>query len=194
MQLNTLITLLICEFKTAKAFETWLRKNHEQSSGIWLKIFKKDSGIKTITYAQAVDIALCYGWIDSQKKSFDERAYMQRFGPRKTKSIWSKINTTHVERLIEEGRMQTAGLKVVEKAKADGSWANAYDSQSKMTIPEDFLKQLIKDKKAETFFKKLNKTNLYSIAFRLQTAKKQETRDRRIFDIIEMLAKGQKFH
>jgi uncharacterized protein YdeI (YjbR/CyaY-like superfamily) len=190
-QLNPIPTL---EFKTTKTFETWLAKNHENSNGLWLKIFKKDSGEKTISYAEALDVALCYGWIDGQKKGFDEQAWLQKFCPRKAKSIWSKINTGHVERLIKEGRMEPAGLKAIEQAKADGSWEKAYDSPSNMTIPEDFLKELSKNKKAETFFKDLNKTNLFSIGFRLGTAKKPETREKRMKEIIEMLAKGEKFH
>lgn len=190
-KLNTIPTI---EFKTAKTFETWLEKNHNNSDGIWLKIFKKDSGKKTITYAEALDVALCYGWIDGQKKAHDEQAWLQKFCPRSAKSIWSKINTGHVERLINEGRMRPTGLAAVEKAKAEGSWDKAYDSQSKMTIPEDFLKELRKNKKAEAFFKSLNKTNLFSIVFRLQTAKKQETREKRMKAIIEMLSNGEKFH
>lgn len=188
-KLNDIPTL---EFKTAKTFETWLLKNHEKSTGIWLKLFKKDSGKKTVTYAEALDVALCYGWIDGQKLGFDEEAWLQKFCPRRPKSIWSKINTGHVERLVNEGRMRPAGLKAVEKAKADGRWEKAYDSTSTTTVPEDFLKEIRKNKKAEAFFKTLNKTNLFTIAFRLQTAKKQETRDRRMKEIIEKLAKEEK--
>jgi uncharacterized protein YdeI (YjbR/CyaY-like superfamily) len=187
-------TLPIIEFKTAKAFETWLTKNQDNSNGIWLKIFKKGSGEKTVTYAEALDIALCYGWIDGQKQAHDEEAWLQKFCPRSAKSIWSKVNTGHVERLIKEGRMRPAGLKAVEKAKADGRWEKAYDSGTSMTIPEDFLTELSKNKKAEAIFKGLNKANLFSIVFRLQTAKKQETREKRMKQIIEMLARGEKFH
>lgn len=190
-QLNTIPTI---EFKTTKAFETWLAKNHDNSTGFWLKIFKKDSGKKTISYAEALDVALCYGWIDGQRNAFDEEAFLQKFCPRREKSIWSKINIGHVERLINEGRMRTSGLKVIEKAKANGGWEKAYDSPSKMTIPEDFLKALSKNKKAETLFKSLNKTNLFAIGFRLQTAKKPETREKRMKEIIEKLAGGEKFH
>jgi len=189
-KLNTIPTI---EFKTAQMFETWLEKNHENSSGLWIKIFKKASGKKTISYAEALDVALCYGWIDGQKQSYDEQAWLQKFCPRTAKSIWSKVNVGHVERLIHEAKMKPAGLNAVEKAKADGRWEKAYDSPSKMTIPEDFLKELSKNKKAEEFFKGLNKTNLFSIGFRLQTAKKQETREKRMKKIIEMLAKGEKF-
>ena len=187
---NTIPTI---EFKTAEAFETWLEKNHDNSNGFWLKIFKKNSGIKTISYAEALDVALCYGWIDGQKQAFDEQAWLQKFCARTPKSIWSKINIGHVERLINEGRMQPAGLKAVEKAKTNGNWEKAYDSSSTMTIPDDFLKELSKNKAAEAFFMGLNKSNLFFIGFRLQTAKKQETRDKRMKEIIEMLAKGEKF-
>lgn len=182
------------EFETSEAFEMWLEKNHTISTGIWMKIFKKDSGQKTINYAEALDVALCYGWIDGQKKSFDELAWLQKFCPRTAKSIWSKVNIGHVERLTNNAKMQPAGLLAVEKAKADGRWERAYDSPSKMTIPEDFLLEISKNKKAEAFFKTLNKTNLFSIGFRLQTAKKQETREKRMKEIIEKLEKGEKFH
>ena len=192
--MTKLNTIPIIEFKTAETFETWLEKNHDNSNGFWLKIFKKDSGKKTISYAEALDVGLCYGWIDGQKQAFDEQAWLQKFCPRREKSIWSKINIGHVERLINEGRMRPSGLKAVENAKADGRWEKAYDSISKMTIPEDFLKELSKNKKAEAFFTGLNKTNLFSIGFRLLTAKKQETREKRMKEIIEMLAKGEKFH
>ncbi|HEX5001693.1 MAG TPA: YdeI/OmpD-associated family protein [Bacteroidia bacterium] len=186
---NTIPTI---EFKTVKTFETWLLKNHEKSKGLWIKIFKKDSGEMTITYAEALDIALCFGWIDGQKQSFDDKAWLQKFTPRREKSIWSKMNIEHVERLINEGRMRSAGLRAVEKAKADSNWDRAYDSISKMTIPEDFLKELSKNKKAQTFYKTLNKTNRFSIGFRLQTAKKLETREKRMAEIIDKLAKGEK--
>jgi len=192
--MTKLNTIPVKEFKTAGLFETWLQKNHDNSKGLWLKIFKKDSGKKTISYAEAIDAALCYGWIDGQRKAYDEQAYLQKFCPRREKSIWSKINTGHAARLINEGRMRTSGLKAVEKAKADGSWERAYDPPSKMTIPEDFLKELGKNKKAKAFFTGLNKSNLFSIGFRLQTAKKQETREKRIKEIIKKLANGEKFN
>lgn len=187
-------TLPILEFKTYELFESWLEKHHDKSNGVWLKIFKKDSEIKTINYAEALDVALCYGWIDAQKKTFDEKAWLQKFCPRTAKSIWSKVNIGHVERLIINAKMQHAGLEAVKKAKEDGRWENAYDPPSKMTIPEDFLNKLSKNKKAEDFFKSLNKTNLFSIGFKLQTAKKQETREKRMKEIIEKLEKGEKLH
>src|SRR5687767_3514052 len=126
--MTKLKTLPVIEFKTAGKFEAWLRKNHDNSNGIWLKILKKDSGKKTISYAEALDVALCYGWIDGQKQAHDEQAWLQKFGPRGAKSIWSKVNTEHVKRLINEGKMRPAGLTAVEKAKADGRWEKAYDS------------------------------------------------------------------
>jgi uncharacterized protein YdeI (YjbR/CyaY-like superfamily) len=187
-------TVPILAFETPDTFEVWLTKNHDKSDGLWLKLFKKSSKRKTITYAEALDVALCYGWIDGQKQSHDEEAWLQKFCPRGAKSVWSKINTGHVERLIKEGRMMPAGLDAVEKAKADGRWSRAYESPSKMTIPEDFLKVLSKNKKAAAFYKGLNKTNLFAIGFRLQTAKKQATREKRMKEIIEKLAKGEKFH
>lgn len=192
--MNKVDTLPIIAFETPEAFEAWLLENEGNLEGLWIKIFKKDAKKKTITYAEALDVALCYGWIDGQKKTFDEEAWLQKFTPRRAKSIWSKVNIGHVERLTNEGRMRPAGLKAVEQAKADGRWERAYDSQSNMTIPDDFLKEIANNKEAEAFFLTLNKSNLFSIGFRLQTAKKQETRDKRMREIIEMLAKGQKFH
>lgn len=190
--MTSLNNLPIIAFTTTETFETWLSTNHEDPKGLWIKIFKKDTGIKTISYQEALDVALCYGWIDGQKQSFDEQSWLQKFTPRRAKSIWSKVNIGHVERLIAEGRMRAAGLKAVEKAKADGRWENAYDSQSKMVIPEDFLKELSKNQAAEAFFQGLNKTSLFSIGFRLQTAKKPETREKRMKEILEKLAKGEK--
>ncbi|WOK04320.1 YdeI/OmpD-associated family protein [Imperialibacter roseus] len=186
-------TLPTIAFKTSEAFENWVAENHETSRGLWLKIFKKGSVQQTVSYAEALDVALCYGWIDGQKNSFDEEAWLQKFCPRTAKSIWSKINIGHIERLTNEGRMKPAGFEAVEKAKADGRWEKAYDPSSQMTIPEDFLKELSKNRKAEANFKNLNKTSLFFIGFRLQTAKKPETREKRMKEIIDMLAKGEKF-
>ncbi|MCG6141371.1 YdeI/OmpD-associated family protein [Leptospira mtsangambouensis] len=188
-KLNTIPTI---EFKTQNKFEAWLKMNYNKSNGIWLKIFKKDSGIKTISYSEALDVALCYGWIDSQKQTFNEQAWLQKFSPRTTKSIWSKVNIGHVERLINQGKMRPPGLIAVEKAKTDGRWDKAYDSPSKMSVPDDFLLELSKNKKAEEFYKGLNKTNLFSIGFRIHTAKKAETRVKRIKEIIKKLADGEK--
>jgi uncharacterized protein YdeI (YjbR/CyaY-like superfamily) len=184
----------ILEFKSPKAWEQWLAKHHDTSTGVFLQIAKKDSGKKTVNYAEALDVALCYGWIDGIKKGYDDKYFIQRFSPRKPKSIWSKINIGHIERLTKEGKMKAPGLKAVETAKANGSWENAYDSPSKMKVPSDFLTALEKNKKAKAFFETLNKTNLFSIAFRLHSAKKPETREKRMKEILAMLAKGEKFH
>ena len=184
----------IVTFKSVAAFRTWLKKNHATSDGIWLRIFKKASGEESITYREALDQALCYGWIDGQKKAHDDSSWLQKFTPRRSKSGWSKKNVQHAERLIKSGEMTPAGLKEVEAAKSDGRWKEAYDSFGNAAVPNDFLKELAKDKKAKAFFETLNKTNLYSIAYRLQTAKKPETREKRMRAIIEMLARGEKFH
>ena len=173
---------------------TWLSANHRKSTGIWLRMFKKDSGEPSINYAQALDQALCFGWIDGQKRPFDERSWLQRFTPRRPRSGWSKRNTEHAERLIEAGQMKPAGQAEIDAAKKDGRWTAAYDSPSKATIPKDFLAALRKNKKATAFFESLNKANLYAIAYRLQTAKKPETRQRRMETILAMLARGEKFH
>jgi len=186
--------LQVISFKTQKEFGTWLDKQHGLQEGIWLRYFKKDSKIKTITYAEALDVALCYGWIDGQAKKYDEDSWLQKFTPRRQRSVWSKRNIENVERLIKEGRMKPAGIKEIERAKQDGRWDNAYDSPSKMEIPADFLQELKKDAKAEKFFATLNKSNKYAITWRLQTAKKEETRQRRLKKIMEMLSKGEKFH
>jgi uncharacterized protein YdeI (YjbR/CyaY-like superfamily) len=181
-------------FKTASAFRSWLKKNAIRSNGIWLRIYKKGSSVETVSYAEALDQALCFGWIDGQKKTYDDLSWLQKFTPRRPKSGWSKRNTQHVERLIKSGEMTPAGLKEVNAAKADGRWESAYDSASNATIPEDFLKLLNKNKKAKAFFETLNKTNLYPIVYRLQTAKKPETRAKRMVAIIEMLSQEKKFH
>jgi len=186
--------LPILTFKTPDALEKWLVKNNAVSNGVWMKIYKKGSGTPTVSYAQAVDVALCYGWIDGLKNPLDENAYMQRFTPRRSKSIWSKKNIEKVLRLISEGKMKPAGLKEIEKAKADGRWEQAYDTPSNMKMPDDFLKVLFKIPKARKFFQTLNKANTYAIAWRLQTAKKPETRERRMKMILEMLSNEEKFH
>ena len=181
-------------FATAGAWEQWLAVNHAQSDGIWLRIFNKESGEKTVTYAEALDEALCYGWIDGQKKKLDTDSWIQKFTPRRARSIWSKRNIEHIERLTNEKRMKAGGLKAFEEAKKDGRIAAAYDSPSNSSAPEDFLQLLEKDKKAKVFFDSLNKANKYAITWRLQTAKKPETREKRMNIILEMLAKGEKFH
>jgi uncharacterized protein YdeI (YjbR/CyaY-like superfamily) len=181
-------------FISSGDFRTWLEKYHSQSDGVLLRIYKKDSGVATVTYAEALDQALCFGWIDGQKKPRDKQSWLQKFTPRRPKSGWSKINTEHVVRLTRIGAMTPAGLEAVDAAKADGRWKAAYDSFGNATVPNDFLKELARNKQANAFFKTLNKTNLYSITYRLQTAKKPETREKRMQAIIEKLARGEKFH
>ena len=181
-------------FPTQRTFHTWLTKNHDSCDGIWLRIYKKTSDTKSITYAEALDEALCFGWIDGQKKPYDEESWLQKFTPRRPRSVWSKVNTEHIDRLIKEKKMTSAGMKQVEAAKADGRWDAAYERFSQTTFPEDFLQALNKNKKALAFFETLNKTNRFSITYRLQTAKREETRLKRIKDIVAMLARGEKFH
>lgn len=177
----------------AKLF-AWYAKNHDTSPGIWLKVAKKDSGIPSVTIVEALDVALCYGWIDGQRMPFDDKYYLQKYTPRRPKSIWSKINVEKVERLIKSGEMQPAGLKAIEAAKADGRWANAYDGQKNMTVPEDFQSALNKNKKAKAFFETLNRVNQFAILFRIHNVKKAETRTRKIKQFIEMLEKGEKIY
>jgi uncharacterized protein YdeI (YjbR/CyaY-like superfamily) len=147
--------LPILPFVNKKKWADWLAKQHDKSTGVWLKLAKKDSGIPSITYEEALDIALCYGWIDGQKKGFDDKYWLQKFTPRGTKSIWSKINTEKAERLIASGEMKPAGLKAIQLAKQDGRWESAYASQKNISVPEDFQAALEKNKKALAFFDRL---------------------------------------
>ena len=184
----------VMAFDTPQKWEAWLAKHHTGSSGVWLRIYKKASSNASVTYAEALDAALCYGWIDGQKRPMDDVSWLQKFGPRRPRSGWSRLNTRNAERLIEAGRMKAAGLKQVEAAKEDGRWQRAYDSPSASVIPPDFLKELAKNKEAQTFFEGLNRANTYAIAYRLQTAKKPGTRSKRMQTILAMLARGEKFH
>ena len=172
----------------------WLANHHDTSDGVWLRFFKKGSEAVGISRADALEEALCYGWIDGQAKTHDDVSWLQKFTPRRKKSIWSKINVAHAMRLIAAGRMKPAGLREVEQARQDGRWADAYDSPSRSAMPEDFLAALSKNKKAAAFFETLNKANRYAISWRLQTAKKPETRHNRMRAIVAMLAKRQAFH
>ena len=186
--------LPVLPFESKKKWAAWLARQHDTSKGVWLQLAKKDSGIASITYEEALDVALCYGWIDGQKKGFDDRYWLQKFTPRGPKSIWSKINTEKAERLIASGEMQPVGVKAVEAAKQDGRWEAAYSSQKNMTVPEELKAALAKDKKASAAFAALNSANRYAILFRIQTAKKAETRARRIQQFVEMLARGEKLY
>jgi uncharacterized protein YdeI (YjbR/CyaY-like superfamily) len=185
--------LPIKAFKTSEGFEAWVAKNAE-GKGIWLRVYKKDSGIPSVTINEALDVALCYGWIDGQRNKYDEDSYIQKYTTRRPKSLWSKKNIENTERLIKAGRMTARGLKEIEAAKADGRWAAAYDSPANSQIPEDFIKAVKKNKTAWALFQTLNKTNLFAISWRLQTAKKPETREKRMHAIIAKLEKGEKFH
>jgi uncharacterized protein YdeI (YjbR/CyaY-like superfamily) len=184
----------IIAFPSAKEWERWLAKTHASSTGVWLRLFKKGSGVGSVTHAEALDAALCYGWIDGQLKKHDEKSWLRKFTPRRPKSFWSKRNRELVDQLAKARKMRPAGFKEVEAAKADGRWNNAYDSPSKMVVPQDFMKELSKNKNARIFFETLNKANTYAIAWRLQTAKKPETREKRMRAIIGMLARGKAFH
>ena len=184
----------IMSFPSASDWEQWLAENQRSECGIWMQLAKKGSGIVTVTYDEALDVALCYGWIDGQKKSQDADYFLQKFTPRRSKSLWSKRNVTKALQLIESGRMQAAGLAEVELAREDGRWEAAYDAQRDMVVPEDFLLAVRQDEQVEAFFATLNKTNLFAIAWRLQTAKTPETRARRFAVLLEMLGKGEKFH
>jgi uncharacterized protein YdeI (YjbR/CyaY-like superfamily) len=173
---------------------SWLLKNHATSSGVWLRIAKKNASVRSVSYLQAVDAALCFGWIDGQKKSEDESYWLQRFTPRSEKSIWSKINREKAIRLIKLGQMNAAGLHEVERAKRDGRWDGAYDSPSGATIPADFLAVLKKIPRAKAFFATLDSRNRYAVLFRIQTAKKAETRAKRIKQFAKMLSQHEKIY
>ncbi len=185
---------IIKPFKTAKDWRTWLGKNQDLQEGIWLQVFKVDSGIESIKITEALEEALCYGWIDGQRKSYDEQSYLQKYTPRRPQSIWSKRNIGIVETLIKEGKMMPRGFAEIEKAKADGRWARAYDSHTTMQDAEDLMQELAKNTTAMDFYESLNKRNKFAINFRLQTAKKPETRDKRMKEILTMLKEGRMFH
>lgn len=177
-----------------EAWLGWLRRNHATSSGVWLRIARKGADATTVSYAQAVDAALCFGWIDGQKKAADESHWLQRFTPRSGKSIWSRINREKAMRLVALGRMHEAGMREVERARRDGRWDAAYDSPSSASIPADFQAALDKAPKATAFFAALDARNRYAVLFRIQTARKAETRARRIQEFTEMLAQHKKIH
>lgn len=185
--------LPIEHFADASAWERWLER-HPASAGVWLKIAKKESGIASVSYAEALDVALCHGWIDGQKKGFDAQFFLQRFTPRRPRSLWSKINVAKVEALAAAGRLRPAGLREVEAAKADGRWAAAYSGAASMEVPEELAKALAKNRKARSFFEALDKTNRYAVCWRVQTARKPETRAARIETLVAMLARGEKIH
>jgi uncharacterized protein YdeI (YjbR/CyaY-like superfamily) len=184
----------VIAFVSARQFEQWLVRHHGAHEGFWMRIFKKGSGPATVTYAEALDVALCYGWIDGQKQKGDAVSWLQRFTRRGKRSAWSKVNTGHVARLIAAGRMRPAGLAAVEAAKADGRWEAAYGSWSTFEMPGEFVAALAKSRKAAAHFATLNKANRYAIFYRLTTAKRAETKARRLEEFIAMLERGEKLH
>jgi uncharacterized protein YdeI (YjbR/CyaY-like superfamily) len=178
-------------FASAEEWEAWLRDHHDTVPGVWIRFAKKGSGVPTVTYLEALHAALCFGWIDGQARSLDDAAYVQRFTPRRARSIWSKRNRDFATALIEAGRMQPAGLREVERAKADGRWDAAYDAPSTATVPEDLQRALDASPAAAEFFATLNSQNRYAILHRVQTAKRPETRARRIEKFVAMLEAGE---
>lgn len=184
----------IIAFATAAEFRRWLVRHHADHPGVWIRIARKGSGIRSVTYAEALDEALCLGWIDGQRKSCDETTYLQKFTRRGKRSIWSKINVGHVARLEQAGRMKPAGLAAVAAAKADGRWDAAYQSFSAVEIPEDFRAALAEEPVAAAFFETLNKTQRYAFLFRIATARKPETRRKRIADFVALLKREEKLH
>jgi uncharacterized protein YdeI (YjbR/CyaY-like superfamily) len=184
----------IISFKTSPEWRKWLSHNRGRQAGIWLRLYKKDSGIPTITHSQALDEALCFGWIDGLGKKLDAQSWILKFTPRRSKSLWSKRNQENVTRLIQEKRMTKYGLAEITAAKKDGRWDAAYDSPKNMIVPEGFITLLSTDKKAEIFFKQLDKANVYAIAWRLQTAKNPQIRQKRMDALFAMLKAGKKLH
>jgi len=181
-------------FATRRAFSAWLAKHHASAPGVWVKLAKAKSGIESITYPEAVEVALCWGWIDGQSRRIDETWFVQRFTPRRARSMWSKINRDRVTALIAAGKMKPAGLAEIERAKQDGRWDRAYDSPSRATPPDDLQAALAKNRKAAAFFAKLDATNRYAVLHRVQTATTPETRARRIARFVAMLARHEKLH
>ncbi|MDQ0897415.1 YdeI family protein [Paenibacillus sp. V4I7] len=186
--------LPVISFADPLSFESWLDDNCDTSPGIRLHIAKKNSGVVTVSYNEALEVALCYGWVDSQKEAFDEKTWLQRFTPRGAKSIWSKVNKEKAEQLITNGRMKTSGYKAIEEAQKNGNWDKAYESQSIAQLPEDFAIELERNAEAKAFYDTLDRQNKYAIVFRIHNAKKQETRDKRIRQFIQMLEKGEKIY
>jgi uncharacterized protein YdeI (YjbR/CyaY-like superfamily) len=186
--------LPVMTFDSTDAWDAWLGAHHADSPGLWLKIAKKGAAGRTISYSEALDVALCHGWIDGQKGRYDDEYWLQRFTPRKPASKWSKINTERVAALIASGRMRPAGLHEVERARADGRWEQAYESQSRVTVPEDLARALAANERARAFFATLDSANRYAILYRIGTAKKPETRAKRIDTFVTMLSEHKKIH
>ena len=186
------VELPIEHFVDASAWERWLEQ-HPESTGVWLKSAKKDSGVASVSYSEALDVALCHGWIDGQKKGYDAQCFLQRFTPRRARSTWSKINVARIESLVAAGRTDADGVRLAF-ARADGRWDAAYDGAKSMAVPAELAKALAKNRKAKAFFDTLDKTNRYAVCWRVQTAVKPETRQARVEKLVAMLARGEKIH
>jgi uncharacterized protein YdeI (YjbR/CyaY-like superfamily) len=187
-------SLPVQHFERQKDWAKWLTKNHSSSHGLWLQLAKRGAGIQSVSYDEAIEVALCFGWIDGQKQSHSEQFWLQKFTRRSNKSVWSKINKDKALALIKVGKMKPAGLQEVERAKSDGRWDAAYDSASKATVPSDFQSALERNTRAKNFFGVLDSRNRYAILFRIQTAKKAETRARKIAQFVQMLERHEKVH
>ena len=186
--------LSIVGFAACVDWEEWLEANHVTSAGLWLKLAKKGAGVDSVSYAQALEVALCFGWIDGQKRSFDEQFWLQRFTPRSPRSRWSRINRDKAQALVEQGRMRPAGAEQIDRAKEDGRWAQAYEGQRLATVPEDLQRALDTSPAAKTFFETLDRANRYAVVYRVQDAKRPETRARRIAKFVAMLESHEKIH
>ena len=186
--------LPIILFASAAELEAWLEAEHAESEGIWLKIAKKGSGVGSVSYAEAVELGLCFGWIDGQGKRFDDRHYLQRFTPRRPRSKWSRLNRDRVEALVAAGRMRPSGLAAMEAARADGRWDAAYEPPSTAEVPPDLERELARDRSAREAFEALDGANRYAIIYRLNEAKRPETRERRLQKFVEMLRRGERIH
>jgi uncharacterized protein YdeI (YjbR/CyaY-like superfamily) len=181
-------------FATDAEWERWLEDHHAEAGGVWIKIAKKVAGIESVRYPEVLDTAICFGWIDGRREALDEQYFLQRFTRRQSRSRWSRINRDKAERLIAEGRMRPAGLAEVERAKADGRWAAAYEGQRSAAIPDDLQRELDARPEAKAFFASLSSQNRYAIVYRLQDAKRPETRARRLAKFVAMLEAGEKIH
>lgn len=181
----------ILPFASAVHFEHWMIDHHGSDDGVWIKVARKAAGIASVTYDEALDVALCHGWIDGQRKSHDDRYFLQKFTPRRPRSLWSKRNIAKVAALTAAGRMQSSGMAEIELAKQDGRWEAAYDSPKDMVVPEDFLEAVRGNTLAQACFETLSKSNLYAIGWRLATAKTPETRKRRFEALLAMLETGE---
>lgn len=184
----------IVAFAHRRAFHDWLGDNHASSRGIWLRLAKKDSGVASVTYAEAVEAALIWGWIDGQKQRGDEASWLQKFAPRAARSLWSKINREKALALIASGEMKPPGLAEVERAQRDGRWEAAYDPPSRAEVPAELAAALAKNARAAAFFATIDARNRYAIVWRVQTAKKPETRARRVAEFVEMLGRREKLY